>query len=417
MFLIFSFLNVNTSLFLRALALILIITVLFGRKRFRTFIVPGSLDKKPFELLFSIRIPEIVRSLLGVKVNDYVDLKIIDKNVKPVKKKIRKLIVRKSPQEIIHTLYGIVDKSLLGMYLQDFDPSKTRRIKVEITPHWATYYLRVLRSFGSIFVTLISLLIALSEIIFGVLKFSFYDILSLTIIISSIYTILTVPFLTIKEPWGRIFKLKFLQMLIGRPKQYEEVFPDYEKSTRYVLITATHVEPPAAEYYIGALATIIARKTGARALIGRVSRAIVDLNRSESNWHPFRKRIRELIKKGEVKLIIDIHGMGNRDYDIEIGTGTDESRGLEPTASSQTVDLFRNSLAQAGFRIVVNEYFKGAKGGTIIRTFYRRKNETYLVEALQIEIADRVRRDPASLRKLIAALCSAIEKYCANINL
>ena len=93
----------NMELFIESLTIVLITTILFGRRKFRTYIVARSGKEKPFELFFVIRLPEIVRSILGLEPNDYVDLRIIDENVKPVKKVIKKLIVRKAPPEMIHT--------------------------------------------------------------------------------------------------------------------------------------------------------------------------------------------------------------------------------------------------------------------------------------------------------------------------
>ena len=106
----------------------------------------------------------------------------------------------------------------------------------------------------------------------------------------------------------------------------------------------------------------------------------------------------------------------NREYDIEIGTGVDESLGIkEPTASIETVEVFKNVLISAGFNVEVNKYFKGARGGTIIRTFYRKTNSSYLVEAFQMECSTDIRRNPEKLYALGNSLCEAIEKYCDRV--
>ena len=69
--------NFPVKLILIIMASLFLLTILLGKRRFRTYIEAVEVSKEhkgsSFELFFVIRIPEIVRSLLGVKPNDCVD--------------------------------------------------------------------------------------------------------------------------------------------------------------------------------------------------------------------------------------------------------------------------------------------------------------------------------------------------------
>jgi N-formylglutamate amidohydrolase len=74
-------------------------------------------------------------------------------------------------------------------------------------------------------------------------------------------------------------------------------------------------------------------------------------------------------------------------------------------ASERTLELLSSSLEGRGFKVYVDKKFKGAKGGTIISTFC----DPPRVEAVQIELSSRIRRDGVLRGKFVEGLVEALK--------
>jgi len=100
-----------------------------------------------------------------------------------------------------------------------------------------------------------------------------------------------------------------------------------------------------------------------------------NLNKEYASITPFWRRVEELIKKGYVKFIIDIHGMKNvrkwPDFCVSCANYT--------TASEETVKHIVRSISEAGFTVKVDKPFKG---GSFIRYF----GKPLEIEAIGLEI-------------------------------
>ena len=190
-------------------------------------------------------------------------------------------------------------------------------------------------------------------------------------------------------------------------KRYREIPGKYKEieGDEPVLLTVPHAKMPRGELYLPEIAYEISYSLNTHLLIGDVSRSIIDLNRSEADNHPFRRRIKELLLGEGIRLILDLHGMRGESLTVEIGTSDGKC------AVSLTINIFVKYLKEAGFKVLVDKRFKGRKKGTIISTFC---NPPY-VEALQIEIAYYIRRNKELRVKLINAIEKAIKEYLNKV--
>src|SRR5436309_14886999 len=92
-----------------------------------------------------------------------------------------------------------------------------------------------------------------------------------------------------------------------------------------VLLTAPHVHPPGAEVMIWQIVTAVSKASGAYALLGLVSRKILDLNREEAKSSTFRTRLSEIVKTKQIRYILDIHGFQYEESLPQIDIGTAKS--------------------------------------------------------------------------------------------
>lgn len=116
-------------------------------------------------------------------------------------------------------------------------------------------------------------------------------------------------------------------------------FIAYESGTPYIpaSIEAVHAESPNADLHTGAIARQVANRTGASAILSRVSRDVMDLNRPRGRFNypavdQYRQTIRQILQKQGLLneaykleapfLHISLHGMQDCwNRDLEIGTG------------------------------------------------------------------------------------------------
>ncbi len=145
----------------------------------------------------------------------------------------------------------------------------------------------------------------------------------------------------------------------------------------YVLLTAPHATGLEADLHTGQIvedAALIARSC---AVIGKISREYVDLNRIQAARTEFRRSIDTLLADNGIRLVLDIHG--KKDPGVDIGTALGE------TASEETTNLVREWLSR-DFAVNVNEKYRGIEPSNIVTTYGKRKNDgSFASEALQIE--------------------------------
>ncbi len=232
--------------------------------------------------------------------------------------------------------------------------------------------------------------------IFYIVSRNIIETISLSIVISLLLSSLEVHSTDFSEP--------FFNKLIKIYMRLKEYIVFNAESSKPVVITAPHAHPPLADKHTGKIAELVAKKTGATAVIGMVSRLYIDLNRSQSNSHPFRKRLKKIIEdKKKPMLLLDLHG--TKTEKLELGS----ANGL--TASKEVVELVKGVLSkhlgEEEIDVIVDERFKGSIEGTIIRTFGSPEKG---VHAIQIELPQILRR-PGQLEKVVEILSDVIQEF------
>ncbi len=153
----------------------------------------------------------------------------------------------------------------------------------------------------------------------------------------------------------------------------------------YVLLTAPHAAGPEADLHTGQIVEDAALVSRCYAMIGKISREFVDLNRVEAARTEFRKSISTLLTDDGIRCILDIHG--KKESGVDIGTAEGQ------TASESTTDLVKTRLSK-DFLVKVNEKYMGLKPGSIITTYGKKDaSGAFPVEAVQIEFGHKERND------------------------
>jgi len=151
----------------------------------------------------------------------------------------------------------------------------------------------------------------------------------------------------------------------------------------YVLLTAPHAAGPDADLHTGQIVEDAALTSRSFALVGKISRDYIDLNRIQSARTEFRESINALIDDSGIKCILDIHGKKEPGVDIGIALGK--------TCTENTTNLVRTLLAK-DFPVTVNQKFMGLKPGSIVTTYEKTSQDgQFLVEAVQIEFGHEER--------------------------
>ncbi len=149
------------------------------------------------------------------------------------------------------------------------------------------------------------------------------------------------------------------------------------------------------EPFTKAITQYIANQTNASFLI-KTKDTKVDANSEEKE--NFKDTLLYLIKKHNIKLLIDIHGAKKeRDFDIEFGTLNNLS--IDYTVIKELEDAFKEEGIK---NIVYNNPFKG---GGITRYIYANTN----IDIIQIEINQKY-RDYNNIEN-IQKVCNALNKF------
>jgi len=151
----------------------------------------------------------------------------------------------------------------------------------------------------------------------------------------------------------------------------------------YVLLTPPHAAGPDADLHTGQIVEDAALTSRSYALVGKISRDYIDLNRIQPARTEFRESIDALIDDRGIKCILDIHG--KKEPGVDIGTA------LGKTCTEATTNLVTTLLAK-DFPVTVNQKFMGLKPGSIITTYEKTSEDgQFLVEAVQIEFGHEER--------------------------
>jgi N-formylglutamate amidohydrolase len=150
-----------------------------------------------------------------------------------------------------------------------------------------------------------------------------------------------------------------------------------------VLLTAPHATGPEADLHTGQIVEDAALASRSYAVVGKVSREYIDLNRVQAARTEFRKSIDALIDDDGIRCILDIHG--KKEGGVDIGTG------LGKTCTPEITELVKTFLSR-DFSVTVDAKFQGLKPGSIVTTYEKTDSRgQFIVQAVQIEFGHRER--------------------------
>src|SRR5712692_9861826 len=143
-----------------------------------------------------------------------------------------------------------------------------------------------------------------------------------------------------------------------------------------ILLTAPHAASPSADLHTGPIVEEAALTSRSYAVIGKVSKELLDLNKIQSVKSEFRKGIETFIAEDGIRYVLDIHG--KKDPGVDIGTAPGQ------TSSDSTTELVRARLVK-DFTITMNKEFVKLEPGSIVTGFnHKDEKGDFVVETLQI---------------------------------
>jgi len=151
-----------------------------------------------------------------------------------------------------------------------------------------------------------------------------------------------------------------------------------------VLLIAPHVASPDADLYTGSIVEEAALTSRSYAVIGKVSKEFLDLNKIQSAKSELRKGIETFIAEDGIRYVLDIHG--KKDPGVDIGTA------LGQMSSDSTMELVRARLVK-DFAITMDKEFVKPEPRSIV-TSYSQKDEKgdFVVETIQIDFGHEERQ-------------------------
>lgn len=162
-----------------------------------------------------------------------------------------------------------------------------------------------------------------------------------------------------------------------------------------------------ADIYTGALIKVLGKTTNAHIIYKTHTKD--DENHTDEST-PYRKKIKEIIKENEIKVIIDLHGMSkDKDSDIDIGTGGSSNPNL--LGEDYILSSVKNSLSSLKYS--VNKYF-AAKGKLTISVYCSQKLG---IPTLQLEINRKYRtKDGENFSYIVNILSKMINDLNKEFN-
>ena len=151
-----------------------------------------------------------------------------------------------------------------------------------------------------------------------------------------------------------------------------------------VLLTAQHAASPDADLYTGPIVEEAALTSRSFAVIGKVSREFLDLNRIQSAQSEFRKSVENFIAEDGIRYLLNIRG--KREPGVDIGTAAEQA------SSDSIVELVRSRLIK-DFAVKVNNEFKGLGPGSMVTTYSPKDAKgDFVVETVQVEFGHEERQ-------------------------
>jgi len=144
----------------------------------------------------------------------------------------------------------------------------------------------------------------------------------------------------------------------------------------HVLLTAPHTASSDADLHTGPIVEEAALTSRSYAVIGKVSREFLDLNRIQSAQSEFRKSIEGFIAEDGIRYILDIRG--KEEPGVDIGTAVGQTR------SDSTTELVRSRLVK-DFTVKVTNEYKGEPGSMVTRYNRKDANGNFVVETIQVD--------------------------------
>lgn len=141
---------------------------------------------------------------------------------------------------------------------------------------------------------------------------------------------------------------------------------EYKSGNIPILISAPHTvkqwrneKYKSADIYTGALAKTLHESTGAHVIYKASTNGDENYTTEETEY---RKKIKDIVSKNDIKIIIDLHGMSSdKDSNIDIGTGN--SSNINLLGKDYMLSLIGSSLGSNNY--TVNKYFSGGKTYTM----------------------------------------------------
>jgi len=152
----------------------------------------------------------------------------------------------------------------------------------------------------------------------------------------------------------------------------------------HVLLTAPHTASPDADLYTGPIVEEAALTSRAFAVIGKVSRDFLDLNRIQSAQSEFRRSVESFIAEDGIRYLLDI--CGKKEPGVNIGTP------LGRTSPDSTTELVRSRLVK-DFAVTVNNELKDLGPGITVPSYSRKDGKgEFVVENIRIEFGHEERQ-------------------------
>src|SRR5207245_4348958 len=151
-----------------------------------------------------------------------------------------------------------------------------------------------------------------------------------------------------------------------------------------IFLVALHTASPDADLHTGTIVEEAALTSRFYAVIGKVSREFLDLNRIQSAQSEFRKSIEGFIAEDGIRYILDIRGKKEPGVNIGIAEGQ--------TCSDSTTELVKSRLSK-DFTVKVNSEYKGDEPGSIVTGYNGEDAEgNFVVETIQVEFGNEERQ-------------------------
>ena len=151
-----------------------------------------------------------------------------------------------------------------------------------------------------------------------------------------------------------------------------------------VLLTAPHTASPDADLHTGSIVEEAALTSRSYAVIGKVNREFLDLNKIQSAKLEFRKGIDTFIAEDGIRYVLDIRGKMEPGVDIRTAVGR--------TSSSSTTELVRSRLVK-DFTVRVDGEYKDLETGDVVPSYDSKDTKgDFVVETIEIEFGQDERQ-------------------------